>query len=174
MPRRAAPGIVHIDIFLHLFHQRLMAPSPLLFDLSRGDGYPRISFNRAMRSLRLHNYIETRRIGRAFINTINPDLVAIDGSDLVFRPPGRRGLPDLDLLLFVLSGGSAPRSSFMRLWSGAADPSKLYREARSSLLMYGYIEDRYRDWHYYPGPRALKLIGHGRLARLSLVDHPGR
>jgi hypothetical protein len=77
------------------------------------------------------------------------------------NPPERPREPRLDLLLIVLSGDATPGEAFMRLYASAQDPRALYRGARRELLRYGYIEERYGNWFYYPGPRTSGIFIRG-------------
>ncbi|MGC8848731.1 MAG: hypothetical protein ACP5QE_07805 [Conexivisphaera sp.] len=126
-----------------------LTPEVLDYMIERGYGVDHFKRTRAL--LVRHGYLIR---GARGIYTVNPELYYLDPAGRIrVNPPEMAREPRLDLLLIVLSGDATPGEAFMRLYASARDPRALYMRARRELLRYGYIEDKYGNRFYYPGPR---------------------
>ena len=154
-PRRG-PGMPHVDAFLYALGRGggTSMTEAGAFLMKIGHGLRQVKAARL--ALKRYGYLEGLGRNRYMVASDLVD-VAPDYS-LRVAAPGRPREPRLDLLLIVLSGDRRPRTTFTRLWARARNPGALYRRARGVLLEYGYIEDRYSDRHYYPGPRAAWIL----------------
>ncbi|BBE42041.1 hypothetical protein NAS2_0652 [Conexivisphaera calida] len=150
------PGIPQVDAFLWaLSNDGYFLTFAVLGAFVR-HGYSVAQFKRARTALVRNGYMI--RSGQG-VYAVNPDLRRLDPAGRIrIEPPGRPGEPHIDFLLIVLSGDATPRDAFVHLWAAARDPGAIYRRTRREMLSCGYIEDRYGNWYYYPGPRTRAIL----------------
>jgi hypothetical protein len=154
---RRGPGIPHVDAFLWALSNGGYFPVPEGANDMVAAGYNVYQCERARTLLARLGYLVV--VGRHGAYIVNSELYYLDPAGRIrVNPPERPREPRLDLLLIVLSGDRTPQAAFLRLWEGARNPVALYRRARGELLRYGYIEERYGNWFYYPGPRTRTIL----------------
>ena len=152
---RRGPGIPHIDAFLRAVAVGGVTGSVDIHTFMRNNGYSTWQFERVLYNLKRLGYIIPWSTHGVYM--VNPELFSIEENKVY--SPRRPREPHLDLLLLVLSGDRTPHDGFVKLWAGARDPGALYRRTRHELLRYGYIEDRYANRLYYPGPHTIHVLG---------------